>query len=94
MGAEARWNLKVSQTLDTDLRTFLAERGGKKGDLSSFIEQAVAKALLRETLRDVHLRNQDLSEDDALALVESELGLMREEHKDFWSARDWSAPYP
>ena len=94
MGAEARWNLKVSQTLDTDLRTFLAERGGKKGDLSNFIEQAVAKALLQETLRDVHLRNQDLSEDDALALVESELGLMREEHKDFWSARDWSAPHP
>jgi hypothetical protein len=94
MGAEARWNLKVSQTLDTDLRTFLAERGGKKGDLSNFVEQAVAKALLQETLRDVHLRNQDLSEDDALALVESELALMREEHKGFWSAREWSAPYP
>jgi Ribbon-helix-helix domain len=94
MGAEARWNVKVSQTLDTDLRTFLAERGGKKGDLSNFIEQAVAKALLQETIRDTHLRNQDLSEDDALALVESELATLREERKDFWSARDWSAPYP
>jgi Ribbon-helix-helix domain len=93
MGAEARWNLKVSQTLDTDLRTFLAERGGKKGDLSNFIEQAVARALLQETLRDVHSRNQDLSEADALALVEGELASLREEHKDFWSARDWSAPY-
>ena len=94
MGAEARWNVKVSRTLDTDLRTFLAERGGKKGDLSNFIERAVAKALLQETLRDVHLRNQDLSEDDALALVESELASAREDHKDFWTARDWSAPYP
>ena len=93
MGAEARWNVKVSQTLDTDLRTFLAERGGKKGDLSNFIEQAVAKALLQETLRDVHSRNQDLSEDDALTLVESELALVREDRKDFWAARDWSAPY-
>jgi Ribbon-helix-helix domain len=93
MGAEARWNVKVSQTLDTDLRTFLAERGGKKGDLSNFIEQAVAKALLQETLRDVHSRNQGLSEADALALVESELSAGRAEHQDFWAARNWSAPY-
>lgn len=94
MGVQVRWNLKVAQELDTDLRTFLAERGGKKGDLSAFIEQAVAKALLLETMRDVHERNSDLTEAEALDLADRALSAVREERKPYWNARDWSAPYP
>ncbi len=37
-----RWNLVVKVETDTELRQFLAsEGGGKKGDLSKFVEEAV-----------------------------------------------------
>lgn len=37
-----RWNLVVSRNIDISLRQFLAsEGGGKKGDLSRFVEDAV-----------------------------------------------------
>jgi hypothetical protein len=94
MGVQVRWNLKVSQDLDTDLRTFLAERGGKKGDLSAFIEQAVAKALLLETMNEVHERNRDLTEAEALDLADHALSAVREARKPYWTARNWSVPYP
>ena len=38
-----RWTVKVSKDTDVSLRTFLAQRGLKKGDLSKFIERAVQK---------------------------------------------------
>ena len=41
MGELARWNLKVSRETDLALRTLLATRGGRKGDLSRFVEEAV-----------------------------------------------------
>ena len=38
----ARWTIKVSKDTDISLRTYLAQQGMKKGDLSKFIEHAVA----------------------------------------------------
>ena len=38
-----RWTVKVSRDTDISLRSFLAQRGMKKGDLSKFIELAVQK---------------------------------------------------
>src|SRR3546814_1709872 len=55
----ARWSLKVSRETDIALRTLLATRGGRKGDLSRFVEDAVNRAVLRETVRDVRERNAD-----------------------------------
>jgi hypothetical protein len=69
MGAEARWNLKVSSRVDTNLRMHLAARGGKKGDLSKFVEKAVSLAMLGETVREIQEANQDLSEAEAAALI-------------------------
>jgi hypothetical protein len=48
-----RWTVKVSRETDIALRSYLAERGGKKGDLSKFIERAVRKEVLRATVRDI-----------------------------------------
>ncbi|MGC6329654.1 ribbon-helix-helix domain-containing protein [Rhizorhabdus sp. FW153] len=73
MGELARWSLKVSRETDLALRTLLATRGGKKGDLSKFVEEAVNNAVLRETVRDVRARNADCSIDDIERLVEAEL---------------------
>jgi hypothetical protein len=38
---QTRWTVTVSKQTDIALRTFLAQRGLKKGDLSIFIEEAV-----------------------------------------------------
>jgi Ribbon-helix-helix domain len=36
-----RWNLVISEPTNIAVRSFLAQRGGKKGDLSNFVEEAV-----------------------------------------------------
>lgn len=39
---QRRWNIAVSPSTDHALRVFLAQQGGgRKGDLSRFIEEAV-----------------------------------------------------
>ena len=39
--AATRWNLVISEQTNVAVRSFLARRGFKKGDLSSFVEEAV-----------------------------------------------------
>ena len=36
-----RWNLSIPEQTDRAVRTFLARTGGKKGDLSRFVDEAV-----------------------------------------------------
>jgi len=38
-----RWTVTVSKETDIVVRSFLAQRGLKKGDLSKFIDEAVAE---------------------------------------------------
>ncbi len=54
---ETRWNIKVSGELDRELRIHLAERGLKRGALSSFVEEAVREKLFRRTVEEVKERN-------------------------------------
>lgn len=77
----ARWNLKVSRETDIALRTHLAQRGGKKGDLSRFVEEAVSLAMLRETLNEVWERNKNLDPDEVQKLVDEELAEVRRERR-------------
>jgi hypothetical protein len=84
MGELARWSLKISRETDVALRTLLATRGGRKGDLSRFVEEAVNREILRETIRDVQARNMDAAPDEIDALVAEELGEIRQS---FWTAQ-------
>ena len=75
-----RWTVKVSKDTDISLRSFLAQRGTKKGDLSKFIEQAVQKEVFAQTVADVQARNAkktdkeiDAAVNDALRHVRAEL---------------------
>lgn len=79
----ARWSLKVSRETDIGLRTLLATRGGKKGDLSRFVEEAVNREVLRATIRDVQSRNADADPDELERLIEDEV---RETGSSFWAA--------
>lgn len=46
-----RWNIAVSQEVDQSVRMFIAAQGGgRKGDLSRFIEEAVRAHLLERAV--------------------------------------------
>jgi hypothetical protein len=82
MGELARWSLKVSRDTDVALRTLLASRGGRKGDLSRFVEDAVNREVLREMMRDAQARNVDADPAEIEKVVTDELEDMR---GSFWS---------
>lgn len=77
MGELARWSLKISRETDVALRTLLATRGGRKGDLSRFVEEAVNREVLREMMRDLQARNADADPGEIERLADEELGDMR-----------------
>ena len=66
-----RWNLVVSDDTDRTVRSHLARTGGKKGDLSRFVDRAARQAVFWETLESVWDRNRDLSAEDAQALADA-----------------------
>jgi hypothetical protein len=45
MEDSVRWSLKVSRETDEALRAYLGETGGRKGDLSKFVQEAVQARL-------------------------------------------------
>jgi hypothetical protein len=68
---QVRWHIAVSSDTDQSLRMFLASQGGgRKGDLSRFIEGAVRAHILELTAEQVKVANADISEVDLEALVE------------------------
>lgn len=74
MSNTIRWNIAVSQDTDHALRMFLANQGGgRKGDLSRFIEEAVRTHILELTAEQAKAANANLSEDDLSAIVEEAL---------------------
>ena len=83
--SEASWKIrlagqsKVSRDTDISLRTYLAQQGMKKGTLSKFIERAVQKEILAQTVADVKQRNADLSEEEMLALIDEAVHAVRAE---------------
>ena len=50
-----RWTVSVSKDTDIAVRSFLAQRGLKKGDLSKFIEEAVRWRVLDQTIAERRL---------------------------------------
>ena len=82
MSELARWNLKVSRDTDVALRKLLATRGGRKGDLSKFVEDAVNREVLRQTVEDIRARNAGSSADEIMEMVNAELSTIR---ATFWT---------
>jgi ribbon-helix-helix protein len=64
-----RWNIAVSQDTDQALRVFLANQGGRKGDLSRFVEEAVRTHILELTAEQAKAANTDIDENDLSAIV-------------------------
>ncbi|MBC7499303.1 MAG: ribbon-helix-helix domain-containing protein [Herminiimonas sp.] len=73
-----RWNIAVSPDTDQSLRMFLASQGGgRKGDLSRFIEEAVRAHILELTAEQVKTANAGMSEPDLAALVDEAIAWAR-----------------
>jgi len=72
-----RWNLIVPDKTDRAVRTYLARTGGKKGDLSRFVDQAVRRRVLDLTIRDVKDRNAQYDQQDILNLIDDEVDAAR-----------------
>jgi hypothetical protein len=69
-----RWNLAVSSETDQTLRMFLASQGGgRKGDLSRFIEEAVRAHILELSAEQAKENNLDVSEGNVMAAVDEAL---------------------
>ena len=68
---QIRWNIAVSADTDQSLRMFLASQGGgRKGDLSRFIEEAVRAHILELTAEQAKTANANVSEGDLSAIVD------------------------
>jgi hypothetical protein len=74
-----RWNIAVSPDTDQSLRMYLAgQGGGRKGDLSRFIEQAVRAHILELTAEQAKSANMDVTEADLTAIVSEALQWARD----------------
>ena len=84
-----RWTVKVSKDTDVSLRSFLAQRGLRKGDLSKFIERAVRKEVFAQTVAGVQARNANLPDEEIEGAIEDAL---REVRAEMWGPPKRSRP--
>ena len=65
-----RWNIVVSQDTDQSVRMLLASQGGgRKGDLSRFIEEAVRAHILELSAAQAKAANIEVDEADLSSMV-------------------------
>ena len=65
-----RWNIAVSPDTDQSVRMYLAgQGGGRKGDLSRFIEEAVRAHILELSAEQAKAANTDVNEADLTSIV-------------------------
>ena len=72
-----RWNLSIPEQTDRAVRTFLARTGGKKGDLSRFVDEAVRRRVLDLTVRQIKDRNAQQDQQAILDLIDEEMDAAR-----------------
>jgi hypothetical protein len=88
MGQQTRWTIVMSRETESAVRSWLAERGNAKGDLSKFIGQAVDNEVLRATMRGIEDQNAHLSGDEVQAMIDTACTDVRSE---FWRNQKWWA---
>lgn len=77
MGDATRWTVNVAAETDIEVRTYLAQRGMKKGDLSKFIEEAVKWRLLDLTLSEARSVFEDMPPEEMDDLIEEAVASAR-----------------
>lgn len=72
-----RWNLSISETTDRAVRSYLERVGGKKGDLSQFVDEAVRRHVFDLTIREIKDRNSSHDQQKILDLIDEEVDAVR-----------------
>jgi len=80
MGTTMRWQIHIPEETNRKVRTYLARTGGKKGDLSKFVDEAVRGEVLRRTIREIQEQNTDLTEQQAAQLADEAVNWARADH--------------
>lgn len=71
MQSTVRWNIAVSPDTDQSVRMFIASQGGgRKGDLSRFIEEAVRSHLLELSAEQAKAANAEVNATDLSSMVD------------------------
>ena len=72
-----RWNLVISDQTNIAVRSFLAQRGFKKGDLSSFVEEAVRWRVFDQTLAQARKGFDEADSNESQNLLDEALAQVR-----------------
>ena len=72
-----RWSLSIPEETNLAVRTFLARKGGKKGDLSRFVDETVRRRVLDLTVCQIKDRNARDDQQDILNLIDDEVDAAR-----------------
>ena len=72
-----RWSLSTLKKTDRVVRTVLARTGGKKGDLSRFVDDAPRRRVLDLTVRQIKDRNNGYDQREILDLIDDEVDAAR-----------------
>ena len=75
--ATTRWTVSVSRDTDIAVRSFLAQRGMKKGDLSKFIEDAVKWRVLDQTIAEACSKCAGMAPDELDSLIDEAVAATR-----------------
>lgn len=76
-----RWNLAVSSDTDKSLRMFLAgQGGGRKGDLSRFVEEAVRARIFEQAVEQTKTENASIPEEELTAIIDEAVQWARNAH--------------
>ncbi|MCW8205959.1 methionine repressor-like protein [Verminephrobacter aporrectodeae subsp. tuberculatae] len=74
-----RWNIAVSPDMDQSVRMFIAAQGGgRKGDLSRFIEDAVRAYLLERAVDQAKATAAGMGDADLTDLIDEAVQWARE----------------
>jgi len=68
--SNVRWSIVVPEETDRALRSYLARRGTRKGDISRFVEQAVEARLFDLSVEDAKSRNRQFAQEDILRVID------------------------
>lgn len=74
-----RWSITVSKSTDIAVRSLLAQKGLKKGDLSKFIEEAARRRVYQQTVQDARARNAHVAPEILEEAIEEALAEVRAE---------------
>jgi hypothetical protein len=76
-----RWTVSVSKDTDIAVRSFLAQRGMKKGDLSKFIEEAVKWRVLDQTIAEARDKFSDMPPEELQGMIDEAVAAARRPEK-------------